>query len=91
MQNVDVVVIAVPLTEFEDAVSSLPIEALRGKLVVGTSSLMSHPKSVLLRSFGNLPDIDLLTTHPMMGPPPTTNTNTLAAKRMMMRMMIHSS
>jgi arogenate dehydrogenase (NADP+) len=68
LHGLDVVVVAVPLVEFEDTVNALPVDALRGKLVVETCVLNSHPKSVLLRAFGNNPDIDILSSHPMVGP-----------------------
>ena len=64
----DVVVIAVPLVDFEDTVHSLPASNLRGKLVVETCVLSSHPKAVLLQAFGDVPDIDLVSSHPMFGP-----------------------
>jgi arogenate dehydrogenase (NADP+), plant len=66
LEGLDVVVIAAPLIEFEDSISSLPVDALRGKLVVDTCVLSVHPKEVMLRSFGSFPDIDLLCSHPMM-------------------------
>jgi prephenate dehydratase/prephenate dehydrogenase len=65
LSDLDVVVLAVPLTEFRDAVSSLPPGDLKGKLVVETCVLNSHPKSVMLEAFGKHPDIDILSTHPM--------------------------
>jgi arogenate dehydrogenase (NADP+) len=74
LHGLDVVVIAVPLVEFEDTVNALPVDALRGKLVVETCVLNSHPKTVLLRAFGNNPDIDILSTHPMVGPAHSTLT-----------------
>lgn len=64
----DVVLIAIPLLSFEDVVCGLPADLFRGKLVVDTCELKSHPKEVMLRVFGNLPDIDLLCSHPMLGP-----------------------
>jgi prephenate dehydrogenase len=67
LNGLDVVVIAVPLLHFEDVVNSLPVDALRGKMVVETCVLNSHPKAVLLRAFGNNPDIDILSSHPMVG------------------------
>jgi prephenate dehydrogenase len=68
LENLDVVVIACALTEIEDVVSSIPVAELRGKLVIETCVLNSHPKSVLLRAFGDVPDIDLVSSHPMFGP-----------------------
>ena len=59
--------LAVPLIEFESVVQSLQPEALKGKLVVDTCVMNSHPKSVMLRAFGGFPEIDIVTTHPMVG------------------------
>jgi arogenate dehydrogenase (NADP+), plant len=73
--DLDVVVLAVPLIEFEDSVQSLPSDALKGKLIVDTCVLNAHPKAVMLRSFGNYPDIDILTTHPMVGSVETSTEN----------------
>jgi len=67
LSGLDVVVFAVGLVDFEDAVNSLPVAKLKGKLVVEMCVLNSHPKSVLLRAFGNAPDIDLVSSHPMFG------------------------
>lgn len=61
------VVVAVPLVEFEDAIQSLPVAALRGKLVVEMCVLNVHPKSVMLRAFGDFPEIDIVSSHPMFG------------------------
>lgn len=68
LSNLDVVIFAVPLIDFEDAVSLFPSERLRGKLVVEVCPLSSHPKAVLLRQFGS--EVDILSTHPMFGPSP---------------------
>jgi arogenate dehydrogenase (NADP+) len=68
LADLDVVVIAAPLIEFEETVQSLPVDSLKGKLIVDTSVLNSHPKSVMLRAFGDYPEIDILTSHPMLSP-----------------------
>jgi prephenate dehydrogenase len=68
LRDIDIVVLAVPLIDLEDAVESLPIEALRGKLVVDVCPLNSHPKSVMTRVFRNVPEVDILCTNPMFGP-----------------------
>eukprot|EP00977_Amphora_coffeiformis_P019889 scaffold7575_cov159-Amphora_coffeaeformis.AAC.4 len=65
LSDLDVVVLAVPLTQFRETVDSLPAVDLKGKLVVETSVLKSHPKQVLLEAYGNHPEIDILSTHPM--------------------------
>lgn len=62
----DIIIIAVPMLDFEDVVLTLPSDRLRGKLVVEVCPLSSHPKAVMLRHFG--PEVDILSTHPMFGP-----------------------
>jgi arogenate dehydrogenase (NADP+), plant len=68
LNGLDVVILAVPLVEFEEAVASLPVDRLRGKLIVDVCPLNSHPKAVLLRAFDDVPDIDILCSNPMFGP-----------------------
>lgn len=68
LSGLDVVILAVPLVDFEDAVESLPQDRLRGKLIVDVCPLNSHPKEILLRAFDDLPDIDILCSNPMFGP-----------------------
>jgi arogenate dehydrogenase (NADP+), plant len=46
----------------------MPPELLRGKLIVDVSPVNGHPKEVMLRTFQNFPDIDILCTNPMFGP-----------------------
>eukprot|EP00531_Pseudo-nitzschia_arenysensis_P009935 CAMPEP_0116137310 /NCGR_PEP_ID=MMETSP0329-20121206/12183_1 /TAXON_ID=697910 /ORGANISM="Pseudo-nitzschia arenysensis, Strain B593" /LENGTH=743 /DNA_ID=CAMNT_0003632223 /DNA_START=172 /DNA_END=2403 /DNA_ORIENTATION=+ len=66
-KDLDVVVLAVPLIRMQEVVDSLPINELRGKLVVDVSPLNDHPKSILLEAFANYPDIDVLVTNPLLG------------------------
>jgi len=66
LHDLDVVVLAVPMIAFEDVVSSLPSDLLRGKLVVEVCPLNAHPKAVLLRHFG--PETDIISSNPMFGP-----------------------
>ncbi len=68
LKDLDVVVLAVPLVDFEETVASLPHNKLRGKLVVEVCPLCEHPKSILQQYFGGYKDIDILCTHPMFGP-----------------------
>lgn len=68
LAGLDVVIIAVPLIDFEDTVQSLPIDGLKGKLIVETCALNGYPKKVMLAAFGNEPDIDIVSSHPMFGP-----------------------
>jgi len=66
LKDIDVLVIAVPMVEFENVVLSLPGESLRGKLVVEVCPLSSYPKSILLRHLDQ--DVDIVSSHPMFGP-----------------------
>ena len=68
LRDLDVVVMSVPLLSLEDAVQALPLDLLRGKLVVDVSPVNGHPKETMLRAFQNSPDIDILCTNPMFGP-----------------------
>ena len=79
LEDSDVVVLAVPLIQFEETVANLPSLDLKGKLVVETCVLNNHPKSVLLKNFGNHPDIDLLSTHPMVAISASQSSSTSAA------------
>jgi len=66
LNDLDIVVLAVPMIDFERTVQSLPAEKLRGKLVVEVCPLNVHPKTVLLQHCG--PDVDVLVSHPMLSP-----------------------
>ena len=68
LAGVDIVVISADLVDFEAVVQAIPPASLKGKLVVETCVLSAHPKAVLLRAFGDIPDVDILSTHPMLGP-----------------------
>lgn len=79
VSEADIIVFAVPLLEFEETIQHFPPETLRGKLIVDTCVLSSHPKAVMLRQFGNYPDIDLVTTHPMIAAVASTEENPYSA------------
>jgi len=66
-KDLDVVVLAVPLIRMQEVIESLPVNELRGKLVVDVSPLNDHPKSIMLEAFANYPDIDVLVTNPLLG------------------------
>ena len=66
LEDLDVVVFAVPLIEFEDVIKNIAANQLSGKLVVEVCPLSGHPKKVLLNHLGG--DVDILSTHPMFGP-----------------------
>lgn len=66
LKESDVLVICVPMIDFESAVSALPKEALTGKLVVEVCPLGTVPKAILLEQ---LPDsTDIISSNPMFGP-----------------------
>ena len=79
LNGLDVLVLAVPIIDFEDVVKTLPPELLAGKLIVDVCPLKVHPKNVMLSTFVNYPDIDILCTNPMFGPIPNSDlgSNTL--------------
>mmetsp|Transcript_20144 Transcript_20144/g.29768 ORF Transcript_20144/g.29768 Transcript_20144/m.29768 type:complete len:687 (+) Transcript_20144:16-2076(+) len=64
--GLDVVLFSVSILSFQEVVKSIPIEYLKGKLIVEVLSVKTHPKEVLLENLSN--DCDILCTHPMFGP-----------------------
>jgi len=68
LSDLDVIVLAVPLVDFEEAIQSLPVASLKGKLLVEMCVLNVHPKAVMLNAFGDTPEIDIVSSHPMFGP-----------------------
>lgn len=56
-----------PLIDLGETVELLSSLDLTGKLIVEMNVLISHPKEVLLRAFGDRLDVDLVTAHPMFG------------------------
>lgn len=67
MRGLDVVLLVTPLVDFEETVHALSPLDLKGKLIVDMSVLLSHPKSILLREFGNDQSIDIVMLHAMFG------------------------
>jgi prephenate dehydrogenase len=63
---VDVVILSVSILSFMSVLQKLPLELMRGKLVVDVLSVKSHPKESMLRVL--TPECDILCTHPMFGP-----------------------
>lgn len=70
LQQSDVLILAVPMVEFESVVSALPSSLLHKKLIVDVCSLSVHPKSTLLQTVPK--DTDIICSNPMFGP---TSTN----------------
>ena len=66
-KDLDVVVLAIPLIRMQYVIDSLPINELRGKLVVDVGPFNDRPKAIMLEAFANYPDIDVLVTNPMLG------------------------
>jgi len=69
LRSVDVLILAVPLIDFESTITSLTSitpELLRNKLIVDVCPLSVHPKQVLQQNLP--PDVDILCTNPMFGP-----------------------
>lgn len=63
LSGLDVVIIATPMIELEETLDSLPLDKLRGKLVVDISPLQVHPRTVLKEMLH--PETDILCTNPM--------------------------
>lgn len=71
LRDLDVILLTIPLIDFEEVVAALPKERLRGKLVVEVCPLSTFPKSILER---NMPsDVDIICASPMFGPSGTSN------------------
>jgi prephenate dehydrogenase len=69
LKSSDVLVIAVPLIDFESVVASLPVKHLQNKLVVEVCPLSAHAKKTLLHY---LPaDVDIISSNLMFGPSST--------------------
>jgi arogenate dehydrogenase (NADP+) len=73
LKDLDVVVLSVPMIDFEETVEALPAAKLAGKLIVDVCPLSAHPRSVMLKAFANYPEIDILCTNPMFGPVANNN------------------
>lgn len=89
VSEADIIVFAVPLLDFEESIQHFPPETLRGKLIVDTCVLNCHPKAVMLRQFGNYPDIDVVTTHPMIAAVASTEDNPYASSSWDGRPMVY--
>lgn len=76
LQEIDVLVLSIPLIDFENVVSRLPHDLLRNKLVVEVCALNSHPKSVLLSNLP--PEVDIVCSNPMFGPRTCSNGETIS-------------
>ena len=66
LKDRDVVVFAVPMTDFEDVILSIAPEKLKGKLITEICPLSVHPKGIMLSHLA--PESDILSSHPMFGP-----------------------
>jgi len=62
----DVIVLAVSILSFENLLRNLPLEMLKGKLIVDVLSVKMHPRKVMVELLP--PECDILCTHPMFGP-----------------------
>lgn len=66
LKESDVLILAVPLVDFESVISSLPSSLLRNKLVVDVCPLSVFPKSTLLHTVPK--ETDIICSNPMFGP-----------------------
>ena len=62
----DVILLAVSIISFEEVLSKIPKDMLRGKLVVDVLSVKVHARDTMLSLLPT--DCDVLCTHPMFGP-----------------------
>ena len=62
----DVILLAVSIISFEEVLSKIPKDMLRGKLVVDVLSVKVHARDTMLSLLPS--DCDILCTHPMFGP-----------------------
>ena len=70
LKEIDVLIIAVPMIEFKNAVSSIPNELVNGKLVVEICPLSVESKAILLEY---MPEgTDIICSNPMFGPNSST-------------------
>lgn len=70
----DIVIPAVPISEFESTVKRISKFLKPESLIIDVCSVSVHPAEVLLRNTSK--NIDLLSTHPMFGPDSTKNGTT---------------
>jgi prephenate dehydrogenase len=62
----DVILVSVSIISFEEVLSKIPKEMLKGKLVVDVLSVKMHARDTMLALLP--PECDILCTHPMFGP-----------------------
>lgn len=67
LKDLDVVILSVPMVDFEECVNSLPVDQLIGKLVVDVCPLNLEPRKIMLKAFKDYPEIDILVSNPMFG------------------------
>eukprot|EP00554_Chaetoceros_debilis_P007488 CAMPEP_0194077234 /NCGR_PEP_ID=MMETSP0149-20130528/3876_1 /TAXON_ID=122233 /ORGANISM="Chaetoceros debilis, Strain MM31A-1" /LENGTH=742 /DNA_ID=CAMNT_0038758181 /DNA_START=160 /DNA_END=2388 /DNA_ORIENTATION=- len=66
LKESDVLVIAVPMIDFESTVSSLPKDLIKNKLIVEVCPLGARPKAILLEQLP--PNADIISSNAMFGP-----------------------
>ena len=71
LNDLDVVIVTVPMIELEETIESLPTDKLRNKLIVESCPLNVYPRTILSRVLP--PEADILCTNPMFGPAITDN------------------
>lgn len=62
--DLDIIIFSNSIVSFKDLLSEINFECLKDKLIVDVLSVKKYPKNLLI----NIPDIDILCTHPMFGP-----------------------
>ena len=62
--DLDCIVFCNSIVSFQDLISEINVEQLKNKLLIDVLSVKNYPKNILL----NIPNVDILCTHPMFGP-----------------------
>ncbi len=71
LKESDVLILAIPLVDFESTISSLPSSLLHKKLIVDVCPLSTYTKSTLLQTLPH--DTDIICANPMFGPSSTSS------------------
>ena len=66
VSQADVILIAAPVSSFEQAVGEIAVACKPGALIVDVGSVKVVPSEIMLRQFPNY--VDIVATHPLFGP-----------------------
>lgn len=65
-EHIDILILSMSICSFEEILNKIPLNKLKGKLIVDVLSVKEYPKNILLKLMPE--DTDILCTHPMFGP-----------------------